>query len=441
MKKPNDDIRELLQRQISGEANAGDAKTLGVLAEGDPFLQDALEGFEALPAGNHEQRLAQLKTRLRQRTRKRVLAALSTPLRRIAAVLVIGLMASALWWLFRPHAPTGIEQSLAVQDAPVPAPGVAAIEDSAPQSPVEERPAVPVPLPKSQPDNRKTPDGKPQKAESEHVNLQNFAQTEPSDTPIANRNTPAETPEDTPPPSKPAHEAASPSPSTGTTAPSAPAARNRSASPLSISESAKPQTSDAPLIISGKVTDAAGEPLVGVSIQLAGTLQGVVTNQEGRYELVVPVHVNLAKLIVSYTGYATQTVQAIPGSQLNIILSESDLTLNEVSVTGEPKRKQTGMSSATWITPKPRGGFSALEAHIARHKQMPTQAVSTPADATSWSVELRFSVLPNGRLQDFTEIRSPGAEWTQEAIRLLRTGPRWENKTGRRQTARYTVVF
>lgn len=439
MKKPTDRIRALLQRHISGEANASDEKTLGALAEGDPFVQDALEGFEALPDGKHDQRLARLKTRLRQRTRQRALVVLSAPLRRIAAVLVVGLMTGALWWFFQLHTPMTSEHSLAVQDAPAPAPEVAAAEDSAAQPLAEEAPAVPAPSPAELPQNRKPLAARPQRAAPQAAAPQNSAQPEIPPPPVATRSSSPDPSEGPSPSAAPAREAASPAPSAP--AKSEPATRSHAAAALSIAESAKPQASNASLIISGKVTTAAGEPLVGASIQLAGTPQGAVTNQEGRYELAVPAHANPARLVVSYTGYAAQTVLAAPGSQVNIVLSESGLVLNEVSVAGRQKRKPLAAGGAAWVTPQPRGGFSALEAHIARHKQAPKQAEAVPEDAASLSVELLFSVLPNGRLEGFIELNSPGAKWTREAIRLLRTGPRWENKTGRRQTARYTVVF
>ncbi len=431
MKKPTDHISELLQRRINGEVNASDEKTLSTLAEGDPFVKDALEGFELLPDGKHDQNLARLKARLRQRTRQRAPVALSAPLRRIAAVLIVGLMTGALWWFFQLHTPLTSEQSLAVQDASVAMPEVTTAEDSTLQTLAEEASVTPASSPARLLQTRKPHNNTSQSATPRNAKPQSSAQPEASLPPAAIRSSSDQFSEAT----------SSSSAVPGAPAQSAPAVRNHPAAVLSIAESAKSQTSDASFIISGKVTNAAGEPLAGASIQLSGTSQGAVTNQEGRYELAVPAHINLARLVVSYTGYAAQTLQAAPGSQVNVVLEKSGPVLNEVGVASGFEKEPLTTNGTTWATLQPRGGFSALEAYIAQHKQMPKQTGAVPESSASLSVELLFSVLPNGRLRGVTALRSPGADWTREAIRLLRTGPRWENKTRRRQMVRYTVVF
>ncbi|HAA21014.1 MAG TPA: hypothetical protein DCP28_20480, partial [Cytophagales bacterium] len=53
--------------------------------------------------------------------------------------------------------------------------------------------------------------------------------------------------------------------------------------------------------VSGTVTDAAGESLPGVNVQVQGTASGVVTDLEGRYRLQVTG--TEAVLVFSYIGY------------------------------------------------------------------------------------------------------------------------------------------
>lgn len=83
--------------------------------------------------------------------------------------------------------------------------------------------------------------------------------------------------------------------------------------------------------ISGYVTDEDGEPLIGASILIKGTAQGVVTDLDGYYELVTaepnPV------LEISYTGFEQQQIQARPGIN-DIRLGVSAMALDEIVVTG-----------------------------------------------------------------------------------------------------------
>lgn len=83
--------------------------------------------------------------------------------------------------------------------------------------------------------------------------------------------------------------------------------------------------------IAGYVTDEDGEPLIGASILIKGTSQGVVTDLDGYYEVVTsepnPV------LEISYTGFERQQIKARPGIN-DISLGASTMALDEVVVTG-----------------------------------------------------------------------------------------------------------
>ena len=58
-------------------------------------------------------------------------------------------------------------------------------------------------------------------------------------------------------------------------------------------------------VVSGKVTDDQGEPLVGVGIQVKGTQTGAMTDLDGNYSLVVNPN---ATLVYSYLGFLTQEI-------------------------------------------------------------------------------------------------------------------------------------
>ena len=98
--------------------------------------------------------------------------------------------------------------------------------------------------------------------------------------------------------------------------------------------------------ISGKITDAKNEPLVGASVLVKGTSNGTVTNTEGVFSLD-----NVPKgstLVVSFVGYTNKEVAA-DGNNMSISLEESD-ALDEVIVTGvfdERKKLAASVSIST----------------------------------------------------------------------------------------------
>ena len=85
----------------------------------------------------------------------------------------------------------------------------------------------------------------------------------------------------------------------------------------------------------GKVTDSKGEGLIGATIAVEGASVGTVTDADGNFRLQVPSGTS-ARLRVSYTGYASQTmeVNATSAANLTVGLEEDYANLEEVVISG-----------------------------------------------------------------------------------------------------------
>lgn len=102
---------------------------------------------------------------------------------------------------------------------------------------------------------------------------------------------------------------------------------------VSISQQAKKVT--------GMVTDAKGEPLLGVNVVVKGTTNGTITDLDGKYSLEVEPN---SILVVSYIGYVSQQIPA-SGEVVNVTLKEDTQNLDEVVVVGygtQQKKDITG---------------------------------------------------------------------------------------------------
>lgn len=84
-------------------------------------------------------------------------------------------------------------------------------------------------------------------------------------------------------------------------------------------------------IISGKITDASGETLIGATVLEKGTSNGTVSDFNGNYELSASPN---ATIVVSYTGYEPQEIEVSESRQINFTLKENAEILDEVVVTG-----------------------------------------------------------------------------------------------------------
>lgn len=96
--------------------------------------------------------------------------------------------------------------------------------------------------------------------------------------------------------------------------------------------------------VKGSVKDAKGETLVGVSITVEGTTRGTTTDANGQYSLSVPDKNSV--LVFSFLGYEPQKVSLNGRSTLDVVLNESESTLNEVVVVGYGTQSKKNLTSA-----------------------------------------------------------------------------------------------
>ncbi|TXF89901.1 TonB-dependent receptor [Neolewinella aurantiaca] len=97
--------------------------------------------------------------------------------------------------------------------------------------------------------------------------------------------------------------------------------------------------------LSGTLLDTDGFPLPGATILAKGTSAGTVADLDGNYSLTIPE--GISEIVVSYTGYETQTIAIDGRTTIDIVLSEG-VSLDEIVVTGysvKSKRQTTGAVS------------------------------------------------------------------------------------------------
>lgn len=86
-------------------------------------------------------------------------------------------------------------------------------------------------------------------------------------------------------------------------------------------------------VVKGYVRDAeTDEPLVGVSVQIEGTLNGTQTGLNGEYSLQVEGN---KTLIFSYVGYETRLIEASDATVADVKLKSTTIELKDVTVTSQ----------------------------------------------------------------------------------------------------------
>jgi TonB family protein len=421
-KRPTYQPVELLRQWLRGDARYKDEQQLDQLAADDPFLADALEGLRRLPEGGHEQRVASLKARVRAYSREKRSGWFYLP-RIAAAVAAVVLLAVGLWYL-NPGQRSAPELAMNSADeaALTPAKSEKLPAASGPQSisgesaapSASERAAAPsrsgpadYPVPKPQ---------VPQFAEEAPPHDLNDALPIQEISPAA---------------------AAKPSPS----APALPPPAPLTARQLDLAATTPPSPTN---LVTGRITDETGNPLFGATILLPGTNRGTVTDFYGNFQLPLD-NEGQQPLEVSYTGYAPARLSAKAGDSIEVQLSHQEMAMQEVTVIADkkmmPKRTRAAETApakaltAPSPSPSPLDGFKPLDDYLRRSLQYPAAALENGIEGP---VELDFLIAPDGQPTDFKVLRSPGYGCSEEAIRLLREGPKW-GPAGQR--AQYVVEF
>ncbi|HEY1062664.1 MAG TPA: SusC/RagA family TonB-linked outer membrane protein, partial [Daejeonella sp.] len=87
-----------------------------------------------------------------------------------------------------------------------------------------------------------------------------------------------------------------------------------------------------PKEVKGKITDATGETLPGVSVRVKGTNTGTTTDINGNYTITVPEDNSV--LVFTYIGYVTKEVAVSNRTAINVTLEAANTALTEVVVIG-----------------------------------------------------------------------------------------------------------
>lgn len=95
--------------------------------------------------------------------------------------------------------------------------------------------------------------------------------------------------------------------------------------------------------VKGTVTDSKGEPIIGASVIEKGTVNGLITDFNGRFAFTVHPQ---AAIVISYVGYKTEEVAVNGRKEMKIVLQEDTYLLEETVVIGYGILKKSDMTGA-----------------------------------------------------------------------------------------------
>lgn len=104
-------------------------------------------------------------------------------------------------------------------------------------------------------------------------------------------------------------------------------------------------------IITGKITDAKGDPLSGASVAEKGTKNQTLSKTDGSFSL--NVQGEKATVIISFVGHATKEIVVTAGSPISIKMEQANSSMDDIVVIGyQAVRKKDMLAASSSVTSK-----------------------------------------------------------------------------------------
>ncbi|GAA3972259.1 carboxypeptidase-like regulatory domain-containing protein [Mucilaginibacter dorajii] len=158
-----------------------------------------------------------------------------------------------------------------------------------------------------------------------------------------------------------------------------------------------------------------GSPVIGAAIRMQGTNKSTVTDANGYFAM--PATGKKETLEIASIGYQPKQISVKSGDSLKVELNPNG-ALNEVVAVGYGTKKNADDEPVPVVSAHPQGSMSAFK------KYLQANAVLPDGDVTG-TVSVTFTVENNGSLSDFKIKKSLSPAADQKAIDLIKAGPTW----------------
>lgn len=201
-------------------------------------------------------------------------------------------------------------------------------------------------------------------------------------------------------------------------------------------------------VIRGRVVDNAERPIANAWLKPQENNDNMgttyLTDREGYFNIPAKVQDSGAlNVSVAAVGFNTQQFRLNPNASSNQVqLQPANMALNDVVVAGYGKKtgglgKKYKEADILQQNAEPVYGWVGYEKYLSENNRL-TQSDSSTIKG---DVGVSFVVSRKGELSEFNITSGLTPEANQEAIRLIKEGPSWKIKRGRKATATVIVHF
>jgi len=191
-----------------------------------------------------------------------------------------------------------------------------------------------------------------------------------------------------------------------------------------------------------QIVGADNSPLPFTNISIKKENFGTYADIKGMVRLVSTD--SILNVEVKSVGYLPKTIILRSGQpQSRIVLQEDEEAMKGNTVvinkgTNSAKSRRATLVTDSAVNVEPKDGWENYSTYVANNLDIPEEMLNR--DLRS-EVELTFDVKANGTISNIRVNKSAGAEYDEAAKRLLLEGPQWKVKKGKKTSASLKLQF
>jgi len=201
---------------------------------------------------------------------------------------------------------------------------------------------------------------------------------------------------------------------------------------------------EAPLnrIFIAEVTGADNAPLPFANIYVLNESIGTYADVKGRFRLLSSDSV--LNIRVRAAGYLPRTFLLKSNvTQNNIVLDEQQVAAEDiVKLSSKAKKNMTvsrkAMSFDTVLNVEPADGWNNYDTYLSNNLFQSNEIVQNKIHG---EVEVSFEVLSDGAVSNVNIAKSLCSDCDKEALRLIKEGPQWKVKNGKKDKGKVKIKF
>jgi hypothetical protein len=195
----------------------------------------------------------------------------------------------------------------------------------------------------------------------------------------------------------------------------------------------------------GVVVDENNNPLPFANITEVKSRVGTYADAKGNFTMIAADSV--INIETRSVGYSNANVLLRNNEQQKIVLKDEAVTAGTPTRDQlfERSRNRTSVmkEEVTEMESEPADGWDKYSTYVLNNLRTPdiNDKRRFKESQLQKEVELSFDVNPDGSIANVKVERSNCSTCNTEAIRLIKEGPKWKSKTGKKERARFTVQF